>query len=113
MRLVLSGDCPDPCRGGILLSMRVNLITHSSGPYRPGDETIALSLTIKPACGQHGDYVCPTDSAALLRMLNLQSDLPSAVLRRFHGEIQTSSDASLLGVDLSDGLLTEMGYFVD
>ena len=93
--------------------MRVNLITHSSGPYRPGAETIALSLTIKPACGLPGDYVYPTDSAALLRMLNLKTDLPSSVLRRFNNEIQTSSDARLLGVELSDRILTDIGYFVD
>jgi hypothetical protein len=93
--------------------MRVNLITRSSGPYRPGADTIALSLTIRPACGLSGDYEYPTDSAALLRMLNLKTDLPSSVLRRFQGEIYTSSDARLLGVELSDGVLTDMGYFVD
>ena len=93
--------------------MRVNLITRSSGPYHLGAETIALSLTIRPSRGLPGDYSYRTDSTALLRLLNLKTDLPSSVLRRFQGEIHTSSDARLLGVELSDGVLTDLGYFVD
>ena len=93
--------------------MRVNLITRSSGPYQSTTGTIPVSLTIRPACGVPGDYSYRTDSATLLRMLNLKTDLPSSVLRRFHGEMQTSSDAKLLGVELSDRVLEDIGYFVD
>lgn len=93
--------------------MRVNLITKSSGPFVPSLGTIPISLTIRPACGLPGDYSYPTDSAALLRMLNLKTDLPSSVIKRFQGDIQTSSLAKLLGVELSDRVLTDIGYFVD
>ena len=46
-------------------------------------------------------------------MLNLKTDLPSSVLKRFQGDIYTSSRARLLGVELSEGLLTDIGYFID
>ena len=93
--------------------MRVNLSTQSFGPIPLGAGTILLSLTIKPSCGLPGDYSYSTDSAALLRMLNLQTDLPSSVLKRFQGDLYTSSKAKLLGVELSERLLTDIGYFVD
>lgn len=93
--------------------MRVNLSTQSYGPIPLGAGTIPIALTIKPACGLPGDYSYSTDSAALLRMLNLKTDLPSSVLKRFQGDIYTSSRARLLGVELSEGLLTDIGYFID
>jgi hypothetical protein len=93
--------------------MRVNLITQSSGPYVPSAGTIPVSLTIRPACGLPGDYSYPTDSASLLRMLNLKTDLPSSVIKRFQGDMQVSSFARLMGVELSDRVLTDIGYFVD
>ena len=93
--------------------MRVNLITQSAAPTTPGKGAIPLSLTIKPACGLPGDYQYLTDSAALLRMLRQQTDLPTAVIQRFEGSIYSSPSARLLGVDLSDSLLTDIGYFVD
>ena len=93
--------------------MRVNLITQSTGAHSPHASTIPISLTIKPACGIPGDYSFPTDSAALLRMLNLKTDLPTSVIKRFQGDIYASSLAKLLGVELSDTVLTEIGYYVD
>ena len=95
------------------LCMRVNLITQSASTSTPGKGAIPLSLTIKPACGLPGDYQYLTDSAALLRMLRQQTDLPAAVIQRFEGSIYNSPSARLLGVDLSDSLLTDIGYFVD
>jgi hypothetical protein len=93
--------------------MRVNLITHPLGASKSGSGTIPLSLTIKPACGLPGDYEFPTDSAALLRLLRQQTDLPSTVLQRFEIELCTSLRARLLGVELSDSVLTKIGYYVD
>jgi hypothetical protein len=93
--------------------MRVNLLTQASGPLQSGAGSIPLSLTIRPACGLPGDYVYPTDSAALLRMLSLKTDLPSTVLDRFRGQLRTSPKARLLGVELSEGVLTDIGYFVE
>ena len=93
--------------------MRVNLSTHRSEPFESGIGTIPLSLTIRPACGLPGDYDYPTDSAALLRMLRRQTDLPDTVLQCFEMSLRNSSDARLLGVELSDSVLTEIGYFID
>jgi hypothetical protein len=93
--------------------MRVNLITQSSRQSQTVPGTVPLSLTIRPACGLPGDYQCPTDSVALLRMLHKQTDLPASVLQRFEDSMYTSLNARLLGVELSERVLTEIGYFVD
>ena len=93
--------------------MRVNLITRSSREPQSVPGTIPLSLTIRPACGLPGDYPYPTDGAALLRMLHKQTDLPASVLQRFEESLYASSSARLLGVELSDRVLTEIGYFVE
>ena len=93
--------------------MRVNLITQPSDRVDSGAGTIPLSLTIRPACGLPGDFEYPTDSAALLRLLRQQTDLPAFVLQRFEEELRTRVGARLLGVDLNDRVLTEIGYFID
>ena len=93
--------------------MRVNLITHRTDRSESNIGTIPLSLTIRPACGLPGDYECPTDSAALLRLLRQQTDLPSYVLQSFEQSLRAQLGAKLLGVELSDSVLTKMGYFID
>lgn len=93
--------------------MRVNLITQTARPARPGGGAIPVSLTIRPSCGLPGDYVYQTNSAALARMLNAKTDLPVSVLRRFEVDVLSSTHAKLLGVEMSEGLLTEIGYFID
>ncbi len=98
---------------GNILGMRVNLLTQISGLRRPGAMTVPLSLTIKPACGLPGDYIYPTDSAALLRLLKKSTDLPMTVLERFEYSMYTSPASKLLGVDLKDSALEDIGYFVN
>jgi hypothetical protein len=93
--------------------MRVNLITQALSPFSSGPGSFQVSLTIKPACGLPGEYQYPTDSASLLRMLRQQTDLPASVLERFEGSLCTLHNAKLLGVELSEGVLTKIGYFVD
>jgi hypothetical protein len=93
--------------------MRVNLTTRPSDLSASNAGTIPLSLTIRPACGLPGDYECPTDSAALLRLLRRQTDLPDYVLQRFEENLRTALGARLLGVELSDTVLTDIGYFID
>ena len=107
------GALKAPHAGGILLGMRVNLITQPAVPSTSYDRTIPLSLTIKPACGLPGDYEYETDSATLMRLLRKQTDLPASVLQRFEGNMWDSTGARLLGVELSDRLLTDIGYFID
>jgi hypothetical protein len=93
--------------------MRVNLITQSMGRCDPGTRNLPLNLTIRPACGVPGDYQYPTDSATLMQMLHKQTDLPESVLKRFEGNMYQYQSARLLGVELSEKVLTEIGYFVD
>jgi hypothetical protein len=93
--------------------MRVNLITQPSDRSESGARTIPLSLTIRPACGLPGDYECPTDSAALLLLLRQKTDLPAYVLERFEKNLRAPLGARLLGVELSDSVLTNIGYFID
>jgi hypothetical protein len=93
--------------------MRVNLITQTSGSPFPGKGAIPLSLTIKPACGLPGDYEYATNSAELMQMLRQQTDLPNSVLQRFEVNMWDKVGARLLGVELSERVLTDIGYFID
>ena len=93
--------------------MRVNLIAQTSGQIKSASRPVPLSLTIRPACGLPGDYEYHTDSSSLLWMLHRQTDLPAAVIDRFERNMYSSSDARLLGVELSEHVLTELGYFID
>ena len=93
--------------------MRVNLITHPSNRSESGTGTIPLSLTIRPACGLPGDYDCQTDSKTLLRLLRLKSDLPAYALERFEEGLRNRLGAKLMGVELNDCVLTDIGYFID
>lgn len=92
--------------------MRVNLITKSDANSMPCNGALPLSLTIKPACGLPGDYQYHTDSTSLLRMLRKQTDLPATVLQRFEVNMWDTVGARLLGVELSERLLTDIGYFI-
>ena len=93
--------------------MRVNLITETAAPARPGVDTVPVALTIRPSCGLPGDYVYRTNTAALMRMLNTKTDLPTSVIKRFQIDILCSTKAKLLGVEMSERLLTDIGYFID
>lgn len=93
--------------------MRVNLITQLSGCPESSAGAIPLSLTIRPACGLPGDYELPIDSAELLLLLRRQTDLPASVLQRFEQNLRAPLGARLLGVELSDTVLTDIGYFID
>lgn len=91
----------------------MNIITQMSSTLSEGAKTIPLSLTIRPACGVPGDYKLAMDSGALMRMLHKKTDLSFDRLKRFEGEIYTYPSARLMGVELSESALTEIGYFID
>ena len=93
--------------------MRVNLITEPFGRSKSGKGKIPISLTIRPASGFPGDYQTPTDSEALMRLLRQKTNLPAPMLERFEGKLVTKVSARLLGVELNDSVLTEIGYFID
>jgi len=46
-------------------------------------------------------------------MLRKQTDLPASVIERFEERMCTAFNAHLLGVELSERVLTEIGYFID
>jgi hypothetical protein len=93
--------------------MRVNLSTRPSRSSPSTAGALPLLLTIRPSCGIPGDYECRMDSTALLRMLRQQTDLPGYVLESFERRLRTPQDARLLGVELSERVLTDIGYFID
>jgi len=93
--------------------MRVNLSTRPSAHRVSRGGTNPLTLTIRPACGLPGDYECPIEGEALLRLLRQQTDLPGYVLEGFAMKLRTAADARLLGVELSETVLTDIGYFID
>ena len=93
--------------------MRVNLITKVANRCETGGGNFPISLTIRPACGLPGDYEYPTDSMTLLQLLRRETDLPASVIQRFEQNLRVLLGARLLGVELSDSVLTDIGYFID
>jgi hypothetical protein len=93
--------------------MRVNLITHKSAEPASTTGPIPVSLMIRPSCGLPGDYQYATNSSQLMYMLRKKTDLRADTLKQFEAELRWSSKAKLLGVNLDDRVLKEIGYFVD
>jgi hypothetical protein len=54
-----------------------------------------------------------TDGKSLLKLLRQGTELRSAVIETFEKDLQLTRAAKLLGVEMSDRVLTEIGYFVD
>jgi hypothetical protein len=93
--------------------MRVNLITQPSNRSESIAGTIPLSLTIRSACSLPGDYQYQTDSEALMRLLRQETNLPASALERFEHKSGAPIGARLLGVELGERILTDIGYFID
>ena len=93
--------------------MLVNLITEQFGGSEASRGNIPLSLTIRPACGFPGEYRFPTDSEALMRLLRQKTNLSAPVLEKFESKLCTPLGARLLGIELSESVLTDIGYFID
>ena len=93
--------------------MRVDLISRPFDGSKSSEGKIPLSLTIRPACGLPGEYQFPTDSEALMQLLRQKTDLAATVLERFEGKLCAPVGARLLGVELSERVLTDIGYFID
>jgi hypothetical protein len=50
---------------------------------------------------------------ALLQLLWQETDLRADVLQRFEKNLRTSLGARLIGAELSDNVLTDIGYFIE
>ena len=93
--------------------MRVNLITHPADPSNTTKGMTPLSVTIRPASGLPGYFQFPMDSAEVMRFIRKETRLPAPVLERFEGKLSGPLGAKLLGVELSESVLTAIGYFID
>lgn len=93
--------------------MRVNLIIEPFSPKKSAKGKSPLLLTIKPASGFPGDYQMPSNRESIMKMLRQKTDLPAPALERFEAKLVTKVSARLLGVELGDSVLTEIGYFID
>jgi len=49
----------------------------------------------------------------VMRFLRKETRLPAPVLERFEGKLSGPLGAKLLGVELSESVLTAIGYFID
>ena len=92
--------------------MRMNLSTRGV-PSRLCDLSAdRIVLTFRPACTLPGDYSYTTSSDWLRRMLR-RTDLPSTVIEKFESRIWSPKGADLPAIEISEGTLTEIGYFFD
>jgi hypothetical protein len=93
--------------------MRVHLTAHSGSFGNPTGLSQPVILTVRPACKLPGDYRYTTDNRSLLKLLRQGTELRSSVLENFEQDLQITKAAKLLDVEMSDRVLTEIGYFVD
>jgi hypothetical protein len=93
--------------------MRVHLTAHSGSFGNPIGVSQTVVLTVRPACKLPGDYSFTTDGRSLLKLLRQGTELRSSVLENFEQDLQITKAAKLLDVEMSDRVLTEIGYFVD
>jgi hypothetical protein len=93
--------------------MRVNLTAQSLSRNLDGHGPAPVSITVRPSSGIPGTYSYTTDSNSLLRMLRQRTELASTILERFEQNLQIARSGRLLGVELGEKTLTEIGYFVD
>jgi hypothetical protein len=92
--------------------MRFNLISTAALPFA-GSGSMPLSLTLRPSRGLPGDYTVSTDFDRLANLLRRGTTLSKNALASFRKELQTRKCARLLAVEVTDEVLSEIGYFVD
>lgn len=113
-------DALDPMRGFSTIQghemlsgiMRMNLDARAMTSQSSDLAEDRICLTIRPACSLPGNYSWVTNRDALRRMLR-RTELPSTVLEKFETGIYSPKGASLPAVELSEEILTQIGYFID
>ena len=93
--------------------MRFDIFARSSQSTLPRAGTIPVSITLRPANCCPGTFEYKSTSRALLNMLRDETDLNGYTLASFDGELHARSVARIRGVNLGDGVLREIGYFID
>jgi hypothetical protein len=91
----------------------MNLITSPINSTKPHRGTVRYSLTVKSAFGFPGEYQTQTTRDQLLHLLKSKTHLARIKIERFDRSMSTADGARLLDVELSEALLTEIGYFID
>jgi hypothetical protein len=90
----------------------MNLSAHAFSAHNSDLTENRISLTIRPAASLPGNYSFVTSMDSLRRLLR-RTDLPSTVLEKFEMGIYNPKGASLPAVELSENILTQIGYFID
>ncbi|MGI4827713.1 MAG: hypothetical protein ACRYFU_05930 [Janthinobacterium lividum] len=93
--------------------MRVNVAVLASEQPRHHPFTVPVTVQIRPSRGVSGEHLYTTDVHTLLSMLKRNTELSGCVLDSFMTQLKSVSSARLLGVELNDRTLREIGYFVD
>jgi hypothetical protein len=93
--------------------MRMNLITSRVNSTNRPPEAVRYSLTVKSAYGFPGEFQMQTTRAQLLKLLKNKTQLGATKIERFDRSLGTAAGARLLDVELSEDLLTEIGYFIE
>ena len=93
--------------------MRFNLITEPFVGARSRKAGIPLSVTIRSSSGFPGEFQLSIDSHHLMSLLRKQTKLGGSVLARFEEKLETPDSARLLGIELDEALLSDIGFFID
>lgn len=92
--------------------MRICLHARSLLPHSPRN-SVPVVVTIKPFNHVGGVFEYRTESAALLRLLRLKTDLAGYTLDRFLTELSTCKESRLASILVKEEVLQEIGYFID
>ena len=78
-----------------------------------GSDATTVSVTLKPVGRCRDTYEYKSDSQALLRMLRRNTEVNGYELAAFNGNLRIRKNAQLNCVELKDGVLREIGFFID
>lgn len=93
--------------------MRFDISAKTAQSAIPKAGNIPVSITLRPANCCPGTFEYKSNSRTLLNMLRDETDLNGYTLANFDGELHARSTARIRGVKLGDGVLREIGYFID
>jgi hypothetical protein len=99
--------------GTLILTMRVNLTAkaHPLGTEACLQEGILL--TVRPSTRVPGDFSYTISGKSLLSLLRNSTDLQASIIEKFARDLMDTKTAKLVGVEVNDQVLTEIGYFID
>ena len=93
--------------------MRVNLTAQTSILGRDSSTEGAVLLTVRPCTKIPGDFSYTTSGRSLFRLLRNNTDLQASIIEKFAQDLVVTKTAKLIGVEVNDRALTEIGYLID